>query len=529
MVSRVGVTQLPAFVAERRAELLDLWAVYERQIERQPETAVEIALRQPEFAPVARSQTAEQVVEQAKRSRAALREAIVEGDWGPYIEQTRLLGARCVQVGVGYAAWTSVVRVFQHQLYPALVDTYAANPARLRAVLDVTVDFLDFSLALVTEQYVDARQRNHVAERRDLEDRFRALAGATPDAIITADPRGTITYANHASEALFGRSATELLGQPLTMLMPERFRAAHRDGLARYLATRQGRVLGKTLEMPALRSDGTELAIELSIATWDARGEPSFAAIIRDISQRKQIEATLEKRSQQLEDANHELEAFSYSVAHDLRAPLRGMSGFTRVLLEEHAAQLDGDGLGYLTKIQSNVRRMTALIDALLQLSRLSRGDLERKPMDLTRVARSVLAQLAAAEPQRVVEVQVQDGLVATADARLVRTLLENLIGNAWKFTGKTASPLIEIGSIDERTFFVRDNGAGFDLVQAGKLFSPFERLHPDEEFPGTGIGLTTVQRIVHRHGGKIWVLARVNAGATFFFTLAPQATQRGD
>jgi PAS domain S-box-containing protein len=523
----VGVTHLPAFVVERRAGLLDLWAVYERQIERHPETALEIALRQPEFAQVARSHTAEQVIEQARRSRAALRKAIVDDEWGPYIEQTRVLGARCVQVGVGYAAWSSVVKVSLHQLYPALIDAYAANPARLTGALHATIDFLNFSLALIAEQYVDARQRNHVAERRDLEDRFRALAGATPDAIITADPRGTITYANHASEALFGRSATELLGQPLTMLMPERFRDAHRAGLARYLATREGQVLGKTLEMPALRSDGTELAIELSIATWEARGEPSFAAIIRDISERKQIEVTLEQRSQQLEDANRELEAFSYSVAHDLRAPLRAMSGFARILLDEHASKLDNEAVTFVAKIQTNVRRMTALIDALLGLSRLSRGDLQRKPVDLTRLARSVLAQLAAAEPQRNVEVCVAEGLVATADARLVRTLLENLISNAWKFTSKTAAPKIEIGSTDERTFFVRDNGAGFDLVQAGKLFSPFERLHTADEFPGTGIGLATVQRIVHRHGGKIWVLARVNAGATFFFTLASDERDR--
>jgi PAS domain S-box-containing protein len=522
MVSSVGVTQPPAFVAERRAGLLDLWAVYEQQIERHPETAVEVAMRQPELAPIARSQTAEQVVEQARRSRAALRAAFVDGDWGPYIEQMRLLGARCVAVGVGYAAWTSVSRVFQHQLYPALVEAYAATPARLGAAIEATIDFLDFSLALVSEQYVDARQRNHIAERRDLEDRFRALAGATPDAIVTADHRGTITYANHASEALFGRSATALLGKPLTILMPERYRDAHRDGLARYLATRQGRVLGKTLEMPALRADGTELAIELSIATWDARGEPSFAAIIRDISQRKQIEVTLDQRSQQLEDANRELEAFSYSVAHDLRAPLRAMSGFTRILQEEHGQQLDGEVLGYITKIQTNVRRMSALIDALLGLSRLSRGELNRTEVDLSRLARSVLAQLAAAEPQRSVEVHVGEGLVAFADLRLVRTLLENLLGNAWKFTGKTMAPRIELGATDERTFFVRDNGAGFDLVHAGKLFSPFERLHTADEFPGTGIGLATVQRIVHRHGGKIWVLARVNAGATFFFTLAP-------
>src|SRR5439155_14656887 len=268
--SSVGVPHVPAFAVERRAGLLDLWAVYEREIERHPETAVEVALRQPELAGVAQSQAAGQVIEQARRSRAALRQALVDDDWGPYIEQTRLLGARCAQVGLGYAAWASVVRVFQHQLYPALVDAYAASPARLTAVLDASVELVNFSLALIAEQYVDARQRNQIAERRDLEDRFRALAGATPDAIITADHRGTITYANHASEALFGRSAAELLGQSLTMLMPERMRDAHRQGLARYLATRQGRVLGKTLEMPALRSDGAELAIELSIATWDA-------------------------------------------------------------------------------------------------------------------------------------------------------------------------------------------------------------------------------------------------------------------
>src|SRR5262249_19812354 len=244
--------------------------------------------------------------------------------------------------------------------------------------------------------------------------------------------------------------------------------------------------------------------------------------IIRDISERKRIAAVLEQRTRQLEDTNHELEAFSYSVAHDLRAPLRGVSGFSKILLEDHAGQLDSEAASYLTRIQANVRRMTGLIDALLGLSRLSRGELQLRPVDLTAVARSVIAQLAAAEPSRVVETSVEEGLAATADARLVRTLLENLIGNAWKFTGKSAAPEIAVGITDGRTFFVRDNGAGFDLVTAGKLFAPFERLHNADEFPGTGIGLATVQRIVHRHGGKIWVKAKVDAGATFFFTLGP-------
>jgi len=526
----VGATHLPAFVVERRAGLLDFWAVYEQRFGEFPDTAFDVAMRHPEFAPVLRSDSAAQLARQGLRSRMLMRSAIVDGDWEPYIAEMQAIGVRCAELGVGYAGLHAVVRVFQQRIIPALVDAYAATPARLSAALAAMVELLEFGLALVVEQYAETRHRDHTeALRRNLEDRFRALAAATPDAIVTADHRGTITYVNHATEALFGRPAGELVGQPLTTLMPERLREPHRAGLARYLATRQARLLGKTLEMPALAAGGVEIAIEMSITTWDARGEPSFAAIIRDISERKRIEATLEERThqleertRQLEDANRELEAFSYSVAHDLRAPLRGMGGFSRVLLEDHAARLDGEVVGYLTKIQTSVRRMGDLIDALLGLSRLSRGELRRQRIDLSRIAHSVVAQLAAADPHRVVELTIEDGLTATADARLVRTLLENLIGNAWKFTSKLAAAEITVGGIDGRTYYVRDNGAGFDMVQAGKLFSPFERLHTADEFPGTGIGLATVQRIVHRHGGKIWVKAKVNGGATFFFTLAP-------
>jgi PAS domain S-box-containing protein len=526
----VGATHLPAFVVERRAGLLDFWAVYEQHLARFPDTSVEAALRHPEFGPVLRSESTGQLIQQALRARRLLRSAIVDDDWQPYIDETRAIGARCAELGVGFAGLHAVVRVFQQRFAPALVDAYAATPARLSAALAAMVDFLDFALSIIAEQYADTRHRDHTeAERRNLEDRFRALAAATPDAIVTADHRGRITYVNHATEALFGRSTHELVGEPLTTLMPERLRGQHRAGLARFLATREPRLIGRTIEMPALVAGGSEIAIEMSITTWDARGEPQFAAIIRDISERKRIEATLEERTRQLEertlqleDANRELEAFSFSVAHDLRAPLRAMGGFSKVLLEDHRGELGADVLGYFTKIGTNVRRMSDLIDALLGLSRLSRGELQRKPVDLTRLARSVIAQLAAAEPHRVVDATVEDGLAGIADARLVRTVLENLIGNAWKFTSKLPSAEIAVGSIDGRTFYVRDNGAGFDLVQAGKLFSPFERLHTADEFPGTGIGLTTVQRIVHRHGGKIWVQAKVDNGATFFFTLAP-------
>jgi len=244
-----------------------------------------------------------------------------------------------------------------------------------------------------------------------------------------------------------------------------------------------------------------------------------------DFSIAQVAEQYLEERTRQLEATNREVEAFNYSVAHDLRAPLRSVSGFTQILLEDFAPRLDKDAVNYLTKIQGGVTRMTTLIDALLELSQLSRRELEPRSVNVTTVARGVVAQLAAADPRRAVEVEIEPGMHAMGDGRLIRTLLENLIGNAWKFTGKVAHPRIAVGSSDGRAFFVRDNGAGFDISQARKLFSPFERLHAADDFPGTGVGLATVQRIVDRHGGRIWVQAQVGGGATFFFTLAQTAT----
>jgi PAS domain S-box-containing protein len=374
--------------------------------------------------------------------------------------------------------------------------------------------------AKVVRDLTERRQAE--AERRGFEERFRALARATSDAIVTADQRGVITYVNHATGTLFGWPPAELVGQPLTVLMPERMRDAHAAGMARYVATGEARMMGRVVEQPALRRDGSEIATEMSITTWSTGGELAFAAIIRDVTERQALARVLEERTRQLEVTNREVEAFSYSVAHDLRAPLRSVSGFTQILLEDFAPRLDKDAANYLTKIQGGVARMSALIDALLQLARLARSELEIKLVNVTALARTIAGQLAAAERDRVVDVQIDPALRAQADGRLVRTLLENLLGNAWKFTSRTPAARIEVGSSDRGTFFVRDNGAGFDMAQAGKLFAPFERLHTADEFPGTGVGLATVQRIVARHGGRIWVQAARGLGATFFFTLAP-------
>jgi len=227
--------------------------------------------------------------------------------------------------------------------------------------------------------------------------------------------------------------------------------------------------------------------------------------------------------SEELERANKELEAFSYSVSHDLRAPLRAIDGFSHALLTDYGSQLDEQGRNYLERVRGATQRMTQLIDDLLSLSKITRASLSRERVDMTDVARTVLIDLGVRDPQRKIATHVADGLVVQADPRLLRVMLENLLGNAWKFTSKQAAAAIEVGSEardGETVFFVRDNGAGFSMEHATKLFAPFQRLHAASDFEGTGIGLATVNRIVTRHGGRVWAEAQPGQGATFRFTL---------
>jgi len=232
----------------------------------------------------------------------------------------------------------------------------------------------------------------------------------------------------------------------------------------------------------------------------------------------------------ELERKNRELEAFSYSVSHDLRAPLRSIDGFSQALLEDQLERLDARGQRHLRQVRKSAQRMAELIDDLLELSRVGRGELHRIPSDLSTLAREVVAELQRREPERELEVVIAPGLLAQVDARLLRIVFENLIGNAWKFTRKVQLARIEVGQVptlEGPAFFVRDNGAGFAMSYADKLFRPFQRLHTEEEFPGTGIGLATIQRIVDRHGGRAWAEGEVSRGATFYFTLAQRAVPR--
>lgn len=236
-----------------------------------------------------------------------------------------------------------------------------------------------------------------------------------------------------------------------------------------------------------------------------------------------ELECRVAERTAQLDIANKELEAFSYSVSHDLRAPLRAIDGFSQAILDEYSETLDKQACQYLGRVRTGIRKMSGLIDDLLNLSRMSRTVLRKESIDLTALARGVVAELQDREPSRKVAIEIADGLTAHGDAQLTTIVLVNLIGNAWKYTAKQPAAWITFGQENqgnEVVFHVRDNGAGFDMAYADKLFAPFQRLHRDSEFEGNGIGLATIQRIVLRHGGRIWVKAAVNEGATFFFTL---------
>lgn len=356
------------------------------------------------------------------------------------------------------------------------------------------------------------------------EERARAIVETAHDAFVAIDATGRIVDWNRAAHETFGWTRAEALGRAVAeTILPVRHRDVQAGGLAAMLATGAAPVSGRRLELDVLHRDGREFPVELTITSLRVGDAWVSNAFLHDITVRKQGEAELLRRTAETEAANRELEAFTYAVSHDLRAPLRAMDGFAQALVEDVGTALPAEARDHVRRIRAAAQRMGTLIDALLELSRLSRAELRREHVSISALAHAVVAELRAGDPTRSVETVVAPDLWADGDPRLLRAVLQNLIGNAWKFTRGVQSARIEVGCEVESappTFFVRDNGAGFDAAYAGRLFAPFQRLHGAHEFEGTGVGLATVRRIVVRHGGAVRAEGAVGRGATIWFTL---------
>jgi PAS domain S-box-containing protein len=374
----------------------------------------------------------------------------------------------------------------------------------------------------------------HGRRRKRPEDVFRLAVDAAPTAMVMVDGSGIIVLVNAQTEKLFGYRREELQDQPFDILVPQKYRDSHPANRLGFMDGPSTRPMGADRDLYGLRKDGSEFPIEIGLNPVETDHGTWVLSSIMDITERKRAREEIQRLNHDLENrvaartteltaANVELEAFSYSVAHDLRAPLRQIAGFSRILTETVGSELDPVSRRYLQKVEEGAHQMGCLIDDLLNLASVSRRVISRRSTPLNDLIDLAIEELSPDSLNREIEWQIEDLWSVQCDPGLVKQVFVNLLSNAIKYTRVRTRAVIHIGQTSlsgERVIFVRDNGVGFDMAYSGKLFGVFQRLHKAADFEGTGVGLATAQRIIHKHGGRIWADAKLDKGATFSFTI---------
>lgn len=409
--------------------------------------------------------------------------------------------------------------------------------ATVAASLAATVMALLFVLASAVLGHRDAGERVRSEQAlRQSQQIFERLFDNAPDATLQVDQQGRIVRANRQAEALFGWERGGLSGRPVDELLPQRFASRHSAHLAAYFTAPRTRPMSVGLELFGRRRDGGEFPVDIMLSPLETEQGVQALAVMRDVTERKRVDEQIRRlnRDLQLQNArleivNNELEAFSYSVSHDLRAPLRHIDGFASLLARHAAGTLDAKGRRFVTIISDAARRMGRLIDDLLTFSRMGRAQLENTTVDQNQLIADVIRDTELDRDRRV-EWKLAPLPAVRADPAMLRQVWFNLLDNAVKYSARADRPRIEVGwrpdpeNSASRIFFVRDNGVGFDMRYAAKLFGVFQRLHAESEFEGTGIGLANVRRIITRHGGRVWAESTLGAGAAFYFSLPTNA-----
>jgi PAS domain S-box-containing protein len=355
-----------------------------------------------------------------------------------------------------------------------------------------------------------------ITDRKKSEEKFRSLLNSAPDATVIVGEDGRIQMINHQTENLFGYSREELVGQRVEMLIPAELHDRHKQHRSDFVKAARVRSMGAGIQLNAVKKGGQRFPVEISLSPIQTEEGLLVSAAIRDVTTRQRLEDELKK-------SNAELEAFTYSVSHDLRAPLRGIIGFTAILEEDYTDKLDDEARRITGVIKNNTMRMGHLIDDLLAFSRLGRQEVIKTSVNMTALINDIITEMQSNENMPPVDWVIHELPVVYADINLLRQVGVNLVSNAIKYSGNRERPRIEIGSFNhegQTAFYIKDNGVGFDDKYKNKLFKVFQRLHTAQEFEGTGVGLALVEKIVSRHGGKVWAEATLGEGAIFYFSL---------